>query len=541
MVISCLLLHATRRPNGVEAWSETLVSGDSIQLGRGSNCQIHLPDHRVGLLHATINRSVDGSMQIEAEQDALISINGFLEHRAILSPGMLIEIGPYRLTVEPAAENGDLAISVEMAGASDDSAGVSPPAPVTLSALGISKRKIGLGLATFMLVVLLALPMASRVSPAFETWQAGLPLSITQLLSPGPLSTGHRMFGMKCSSCHQHAFQGVADAACTECHQRLSVHVEARAQHVGSLPEVRCIACHPAHQGKAKSMEEGVAQCVACHSKPGIAAADALDFGNNHPPFHLVVPVGKKLVRVRQDGNEIPPEKSGLKFSHQIHLDKEGVSSPEGRTIMTCRDCHKLEKSGGRFVPVKMEMTCQQSRCHRIRFEAPVEGIVPHGSEREVFGQLRNSYANLLADDPEGFSGACALVAQAGNRVRRALDCAQHLAVKHADETLFRQTGDDLKCLLCHEVTKTGSLDVPWKVTPLRLNHDWQPKAVFRHDRHGTLKCTECHDKVNSKTSEDISFPDIKQCRECHAGPLGADRKVKNHCEDCHIHHRVAR
>lgn len=55
----------------------------------------------------------------------------------------------------------------------------------------------------------------------------------------------------------------------------------------------------------------------------------------------------------------------------------------------------------------------------------------------------------------------------------------------------------------------------------MNLNRNWQPLAVFPHARHGTVDCGECHDKANSNKSEDMSFPGIKKCRECHGGGRG--------------------
>lgn len=539
-MISCLLIHVTQRRKGLPAYSEARILGESIQLGRGAGCQIHLPDHRVNLLHATLKRADDGTLLIETVQDALIGINGFVECRATLRPGMSIAIGPYLITVEASSDDADLSLRVDMP--ETQAAARAQALPTTLAALAISKRGLGLKLAAMILLVFLVLPLASRSFPALEAWQAALPIAPSGLLSPGPLVAGHTVFGMKCSVCHRSAFRGVADSACTQCHKRVAMHLATNASHQSAVAEVRCTDCHAAHRGKAGAMNNGLAQCVDCHARLGIAAADARDFGSDHPRFHLTVPAGKQSVRVRQDGERMPREKSGLKFSHQVHLDKKGVSSPDGRTTMTCRDCHLSGKGGqGDFAPMSMGKTCQQSRCHKMRFEEPVNGIVPHGPEREVMNRLRHFYTNRLADAPEEIAKECASLAKTGAAVRRTLDCAALLAQRHAASTLFQATGDRLKCSLCHEIDATGKNDVPWKVASVRIGHDWQPKATFVHAKHDTIECTECHDKTNSRTSADISFPPIEKCRECHGGANAASGKIKGHCANCHSFHRVAR
>lgn len=542
-MISCRLIYVTDTPTGGAARNEIRLTGDSIKIGRGSACQIHLPDHRVSLLHATVMRSVDGKLQIEAAHDALLSINGYLQRTALLGLGSEVGIGPYRLTVESIVEDADITLQVEIPEPLIKPSNEHRAAPLTLASLGISKRRLGFGLAAFILVGLFSLPLLSRFLPAFEAWQARMPLILTDLLNPAPLSAGHGLFAAKCSSCHEQAFHGVADTACAACHKPLNLHLAVEHPQSAALGEQRCIDCHPVHQGKVAAMQNGLPPCLECHQ--GLtnvkALAEVRDFGEAHPPFRLTVPQGKESIRVRQDAQNLPPEKSGLKFSHQFHLDKEGVSSPDGRNVMTCRDCHKLEESGNHFAPMEMEMTCQQSRCHKIRFVEPINSIVPHGSEREVMNKLRNFYANWLAAAPEEFATACASVATSGHIVKRTLSCADALAGKLAGDTLFGNAGETRECLLCHEIVATEKTDVPWKVLPVRLKHDWQPSAIFPHTRHATLDCLACHDKNNSQASEDIAFPPIEKCRECHAGGAGASGRIKSHCANCHQFHRVAK
>ena len=377
-MISCLLIQVARNDTGLPlASSEVRIAGDAIELGRGAACQIYLPDHRVSLLHATIRRAEDGSLHLEAAPEALISVNGFVERAAELRPGTQVGIGPYLLGVRPSAEAFDLILSLETAEAPAESPEAPGRTPVTLSALGLSTRRLGLGLAAFILLAFFVLPMLPLASPPIDKWQAGLPVRLTESVNPGPLSAGHAVSGMKCSACHQRAFRGVTDAACTKCHERVSAHLSAHSQHADRLGETRCTHCHASHEGKADAIRDGSSRCVGCHKRVEGTVAEARDFGSSHPPFHLTVPAGRKVLRVREDEKKMPPEKAGLKFSHQVHLDKEGVSSPDGRTVLNCRDCHKLEESGMHFAPMEMEMTCQQSRCHRLRFADPMAFMTP--------------------------------------------------------------------------------------------------------------------------------------------------------------------
>jgi hypothetical protein len=339
-MITGLLTQVTRNARGLSARNETRVSGELIDIGRGALCRILLPDHRVQLKHAFIRKAQDGSLHIEAEGDALVSVNGFLERSAALNPGARVEIGPYRLTIQPTPADADVALVLEMPQLPADEALSAPSSPVTLAELGISKRRLGLSLAAVVLLVFLLLPLATRFSPGFEKWQAQLPLTLTGFISPGPLAAGHRVVGQQCSSCHKDAFQAVSDAACTECHQRMRTH---RLITLKNLPGHALLDCHASHQGKTEATRHGSSNCIACHQTTTTPGAKVQDFARTHPSFHLSIPSGRELIRHEQTGAPLPAEDSGLKFSHALHLVKGGIKSPTGDTVLECRSCHVLE------------------------------------------------------------------------------------------------------------------------------------------------------------------------------------------------------
>lgn len=547
-MISCLLIQVSRSPQGLPVRKESVVAGETIQIGRGFSCKMHLPDHRVNLLHATVRRSEDGTLYIDGEKDATININGFIEQSAALSLGTRIEIGPYLLTVEPASGKHDIALTVEMIHPlpEPDIAKICRSAPVTLSALGLSKRRLGFGLAAFIILVFLLLPLLPGTSSAFDKWQAALPITLTESWNPGALSGGHSVFGAKCSTCHQRAFQAVSDDACVECHKHVKQHLAKDNLRAGVLRnDLRCTNCHPEHKGVHGLVSHDQTRCVVCHGeiksrKSDTKLGNVHDFGIDHPQFHVTLHDGKNTIRILQDEKGKLLENSGLKFSHQVHLVKGGVSSPLGDTIMVCRDCHQFDEAGTHFAPMTMQKTCQQSRCHELYFTEPVEGIAPHGSEHEVMNRLRDFYAKWLSESPAKNMTACAQASVAGNAVGRTLECANHLAYNNAAATLFRKTGENLECGECHEIEPTGDNDVPWKVAQLHINRDYQPGAVFSHSKHDTLNCTECHNKADSKTSAEIAMPTLEKCRECHLGDHSANGKVTTGCDGCHRFHQDA-
>jgi hypothetical protein len=294
---------------------------------------------------------------------------------------------------------------------------------------------------------------------------------------------------------------------------------------------MRCTNCHIDHKGRDELVLHDSSKCVDCHGnikdkKTSIALDNVRDFSTAHPPFHLTFGSGDSVLHIPENDKVRLIEKSGLKYSHQVHLAKDGVSSPQGDTVMHCQDCHKLEESGKHFAPMTMQKSCQQSGCHALDFTDPVIGLAPHGSERAVMNSLREFYGKWLGESADNRAACKSSVIQ---------ECANELARKNAAVTLFRK---NLECGECHEITPVDNKDVPWKVTPIRINRDWQPGATFAHNRHDTMKCTDCHDKVNSKVSADISMPGIAKCRECHVGYRPAKGKVASGCDSCHQFHR---
>jgi hypothetical protein len=537
-MISCLLIHVSRDAQGSPVRKESTITGEPLQIGRNVSCRIHLPDHRVELLHAAIKQSENGTLWIEAESDAIVSINGFIEEGAALSPGTRIEIGPYLLLVEPAPEGHDIVLSVELIHPQPQpgEAGAHRPGPVTLAELGLNKRRLGCGLAAAILFLFLFLPPLPSLSPALDEWQAALPVSLTDAWNPGTLSDGHGVFGARCSTCHDRPFREVADKTCAGCHKQVTLHVAK--EDAGVFDNLRCSNCHPDHRGRDGLVLHDSPGCVACHGNLKARKAttpydDARDFGADHPPFRISLRSGEQVVRAAKI-----IEKPGLRFSHQVHLAKEGVSTPEGTTVMACRDCHVLEDSGLHFAPMTMAKTCQQSQCHQAYFPKPLRGVVPHVPERELMSELRDFYAKWLAGAPANLDG-CDGKIKAGDAAGRILRCAGALA-HESGAALFAEKGDALFCGECHDIAPSGSEDAPWKVAPLRINRDWLPGAVFVHARHDTMDCVDCHDKANSKTSADVAMPPIEKCRECHVGDQTARGKIRSACDSCHRFHPVA-
>lgn len=397
--------------------------------------------------------------------------------------------------------------------------------------------RLGLALAGVILLLWLA-GLFARTSPPFEAWQARQPISLTGLLAPSHLTPAHERFGARCSTCHQSAFTAVADAACMECHKSVGIHRNEPGPATAASPDASCRGCHAAHRSKAAVVDTRNPACIDCHARQEARLAAIRDFGDSHPPFRLTIVGGSKDTKLREDAANPPREKPGLKFSHAAHLKPDGVASPEGQTMLGCTSCHRPDDAGHGFDPPQMEATCQQSGCHRARFAEPMRGVIPHTTVRELMDRMRTFFAARLADDPVEFRQQCGGTNPAGNTGRRLLDCADGIARDAAARYLFRPSGDELGCALCHEVVVTGRREAAWKIEPVRWTARWHSSANFPHSRHATIGCLDCHAKANSKEASDLSLPGIAKCRECHAGTTGSQGKVATGCADCHAFHR---
>lgn len=406
----------------------------------------------------------------------------------------------------------------------------------SLAALGVRKWRFGLAMAVLILAM---------VGAAYWTGvrQKGLisagetPAALSLLLSPAPLSAGHRQLETQCAACHQTAFSGVSDQSCTHCHGQMAVHLPASANTLPKAPG--CVGCHALHAGKAATLAGSMPACENCHREALDPARQASDFVAHHPEFRVAVPHGDQTVRIVPDA--ATREGSGLKFPHQIHLVKGGIKSPLGNTELDCQSCHRPASDGERFEPLDMAASCQQSQCHRLRLTAPAAGIIPHGTERDALQRLQDFFQQRLAGDVARVRQACPRPAAGSDTttVQRVLDCAADQARQHAAATLFRTDGKNLECARCHEIDATGNPGQPWRVMPLRLRHDWQPAARFSHARHRTQACTACHDKSASKSSGDVAFPTRKTCLECHDGVAAGIGKLASPCVSCHRYHRL--
>lgn len=391
-------------------------------------------------------------------------------------------------------------------------------------------------------------------------------LALDRWWNPGTVAVAHQPWANDCKVCHSSAFARVKDADCLSCHKAISDHVDRKSVHDARL-DVRCATCHLDHQGGfalAEQNKHSVGRdCADCHGdiKKSYAKTETenvRDFADEHPNFRVqmaqaaptadAMRVALKRVRLPDSGQLSEP--TNLKFPHDVHLDKKGIGSPEGKVVMKCANCHQPDPDGINFKSVNMKDHCQS--CHALKMEPGLSNReVPHGSVTEVLDTLAEFYSfagqsggvprgpepltkTLLIKRPgEPDAPPKSFVNAPGNAMGRASAAAVEL---------FEKTS----CAICHEVKRVagpGKVGTPgrnlpqWSIAPIAADHAWMPKSTFSHASHGSAKCESCHAADKSDKASDVLMPGIEGCRDCHAGSRPVSDKIVSECSLCHGFH----
>ncbi|MDB5811139.1 MAG: hypothetical protein JWN94_3261 [Betaproteobacteria bacterium] len=564
--------YITANSRGQQQRDQQRVSGDLIEIGRGSQCQIHLKDVRIALQHARLQLTESGAT-IEAEAGRIL-VNGRAVEVAKLAAGDRIDAGPYRLVVEEPPAGISLALAVQLMVPLESRADARR---FTIQAPRLSKRRLSYIGFLGTLLLCLAVPVAAdffgypvTLSAKSEVDSTGAVVRLVserfqQAWNPGPVAESHQPFADDCRSCHRFPFIQVRDLSCVACHTTIKEHVpksELTGEKGQEFLNTRCAECHRDHKGPViapRSQE----QCADCHRDLSRVATDATskkvtDFRSDHPAFRVSLldadhPEAIRRVRQSERGEKLSPdmvERSNLKFNHKLHVDPGGVRDPEGkrdakgardargrRTVLKCADCHRPSEGGRLMAPISMEMHCQ--RCHSLAFEPQVTSRqVVHGDAAAMATMLREFYARLvLGDVPPGVNPPRDLPRMRPGAVLTYQDRQEALRIADQKANLVLREMFDVRqvCSTCHTVSHRG--DGSWTVAQVRLAQVWMPQALFNHDKHKTEPCEKCHNVSLSTAAKDVAMPDIANCRKCHVGASKVAGKVTSDCATCHKFH----
>lgn len=172
-----------------------------------------------------------------------------------------------------------------------------------------------------------------------------------ELVSNGPLSSNHALFGQDCATCHK-AFASVTNARCESCHEKagdpvkaygFETHYRYRSNQfdrtAASSKEAACFGCHTEHRGRDQSLIQITnSQCASCH----------FSSFQEHPEFEFVT---KGLA-----------DPANLKFEHTLHVREVRDDREFGDIEQTCVTCHVAEADGATFKPIAFDAQC--GSCH---------------------------------------------------------------------------------------------------------------------------------------------------------------------------------
>lgn len=411
------------------------------------------------------------------------------------------------------------------------------------------------------------------------------------VLSSGPISSSHAVFGEKCAACHKPVAgelfrragfrKEVPDSACLACHA-------VPAHHANLRNPPKCSSCHVEHTGSMMLAHTADSSCTACHSNLKAVhaetqfAASIRSFVEGHPEFAPL-----RASSAQDDG---------LKFAHAAHM-KKGLLGPHGSVQMTCADCHRpaavqtdawpygaalqtaaFTLTGGRSLPAADVQILDRDRgrayqapvtyaagchdCHTLKFDAHIAEEAPHADPSQVRAFVADKVRAFAAEHPEAVAAELRNWPAATARVPRAPfaaiphSAAEWVTVRTAEAERRLWHGS---CGLCHE----GPIpDVPLNATVAELaeaianpamlprfapTHQpvrWLPHAVFSHASHQAVACAECHTQAaSSQNANEVLLPSIATCHRCHdgeshpQGPALGNGHAESGCFLCHEYH----
>lgn len=557
-----LLRSIENREGGSFEHRDNEFQGDEIRIGRATDQDIQLTEPEVALQHALIQLRGDGRGGIKAlSSSAAVSVNDKVVRSAALQPGDRIVIGESVFQVFTPPPGFDFALTLERGeGADEDAAPPGSQYVTTLAAAGLRKRRWSWALFLAVMAVFFAVPVSGLFNEDLRALSRSTPLLPDDgVWETGPLIPAHGVpeVSGECQVCHTEPFVRVKNEQCVACHDDKGRHAPDDV-HMPELDEARCASCHKEHDVPMTLVREDEALCAGCHadlSASGIQTSleDASSFGDEHPPFKLSMLMPEHsdgawqwhTERVAQDA--APAESSNLKFPHELHLDPEGIKSPEGDEVLTCASCHTLDARGMLMKPITMEDNCR--RCHTLVFDrnAP-DREVPHGDPDRVILSLEEYYSrefleNTLTEKQEAKTPARKRLRRR-RRPGKAIEPQQRVEVltKARDQAwqVAEQLFEKTTCLTCHEISREEDPELlsNWRVDPVRITSQWLPKHAFNHYSHRTEECTVCHEAPTSGQSADVLIPSIDTCRDCHGAP---DSRLATTCAGCHNFHLAGR
>ena len=543
--MSFTIRTVTARASGGEIVRLRRVDANTARIGRGTDCEIHLPDLAVQLHQATVSFS-GGAVSIDAVGGAQFDWNGSAVTAARFNPDdrPILHFGSHTLAFAPGEQPGDLSVTLSRAIVAGDPADQRRLKRIfSLTPTLFSTRRAAWLLGLAILVACLLAPIG-----VFVFGLGAAKIRPDQQWSPGPLSAGHGFLSQSCEACHQQAFVSVKDTACLACHRTVHrqelAQIAARVNASGSPfepvpapdhasqqrllcarvdpgnflqrteltfeelfghPALRCAECHTEHVGlegeHGRPPRPVRAQlknfdCIACHREirerlRDSVVTDAPGWAR-HPEFRPLIRVSARGLQARENLAGVSQDYSGIRFSHRQHLndpavidEAEKLGASHFGAPLTCRNCHTLAGDGRSFVPIDMRRDC--SSCHDLEYGEAATGeamTLKHGDPDAVVRQLTIA---LNASQPLRLAGR-RRPGYLGDPHRDPISGTERLSpeqVKASIQGVFRQGG---LCYGCHAfVQPQGPESLVYRVLPKQLTYGnvgaahYFPWSAFDH------------------------------------------------------------
>ncbi|AWW75571.1 cytochrome c family protein [Erythrobacter sp. KY5] len=607
--------------SGREIVRDREVGKPELITGRAAESDIHLADLAVEQRHVRLADAGGGMLMAESLGGLEFGLNGRSVKDGTIDPnvGAEISVGSARLAI---SREGDGPVQIIIKQVEKDEAASDALSSFALAAALPSKRTMAWGFTIAILGLLLAVPIVTNLASTppendpMDKDVVGATKFDAAWISGG-MSVEHAHLEDNCEACHATPFVSVQDETCLSCHEELGLgdHAEmprlregmaplstgdaiqwSIAETLGKEGPLGCVSCHSEHEGPVDLAAEehqfwDQQFCSDCHDDldarlTDVSFGNATDFGDKHPQFRPLIYTAHfsdKPVRVSLDTE--PVEMSGLKFTHDEHMDEQGgvarmaISLSQYGAPLECSDCHSewsdaerdmmrkggltdaavetlgnvkwsqadlksLKQSGlskrrvedlGDYKPVVMEDSCES--CHSLVFDRAGPGFrtLRHGNIDDLMADLATMNRGPRGDIVSG-RGRPGQFARGGRYYSNfGRPMGLYIAINRALER-------DGVCGECHIPTMTdGRRDL----TPVNLPNRFLMHGAFYHSAHEEdaagkpLECTECHATSTSNEATDLLIPDLESCRDCHLGETAAktDEIVPSTCAMCHGYH----
>lgn len=538
------------------------LSTDRLTVGRDASNGVHLPDLAVEQKHLCITATPTGTLVVEALGTLGFTLDGRQVMQASIDPARGGEIGLGSYLLQVGQEAGRLVITVRQR-AEDDGEGKDRLRGFALAAALPGKRVLSWAGLVAVLVAFLAVPVYSHLTRERVAPEVGVPGAVRMdaAWNTGELSLAHHGLADNCEACHAEPFEAVRDETCLACHKDIADHAPAPrmalgrpapagsdallwrvAQAFGKPGPGACTDCHTEHEGAGRMQPTAQAFCADCHATLDQRLADtalgnAADFGTAHPEFKvavLSVPGAVRPVRVSLASK--PEDHNGLKFPHDVHLDRTsgvtqmalrlGTAAGYGKPL-ECSSCHRPTADGVRFLPVDMETSCEA--CHSLVYDrvGTTFRTLRHGNAEQT-------QADLMAADRSPRRPVSTGRMRPGEYAEGGIYYTNFNRVLPSILRANVMTDDGL----CGECHLPGNVPgQPLAVMPVVQRERYMLHGWFDHKAHVQEDCATCHAADTSSRATDLLLPDLASCRDCHLGENARSAEVPSGCAMCHSYH----